>query len=63
VTQSTENNLKANIVYGLYAVNCVAQLIQGLVILVTVNKTYDPSTVPVEETDTCIKAAFQMLLI
>jgi len=63
VTQSTENYLKANIVYGVYALDCVARLIQGLVILATVNKTYDPSNVPVEEINTCIKAAFQMILI
>jgi len=63
VTQSTENYLKATIVYGVYVLDCVARLIQGLVILAIVNKTYDPSKVPVEEIKTRIKAAFQMILI
>jgi len=62
VTQSTENYLKANIVYGVHALDCVARLIQGLVILAIVNKTYDPSKFPVE-INTCIKAAFQITLI
>lgn len=63
MTQSTENYPKANIVCGVYVLDCVARLIQGLVILVIVNKTYDPSKVPVEEINTCIKAAFQIILI
>jgi len=63
VTQSTENYLKANIVYGVYALDCVARLIRGLVILAIVNKTLDPSKVPVEEINTCIKTAFQIILI
>jgi len=58
VTQSTENYLKAIIVYGVYVLDCVAQLIQGLLILAIVNKTFDPSKVPVEDINTCIKAAF-----
>lgn len=63
MTQSTENYPKANIVSGVYVLDCLARLIQGLVILVIVNKTYDPSKVPVEEINTCIKAAFQIKLI